>query len=86
MDRRKFFAFGIVALAAGAVSMFAGCGKTESAPRPGGNQEKLWKLTAASEKVNEPVELAYAKSTPARFRDASFGKVDPNFTPKTGGG
>jgi len=85
MDRRKFIEFGIAALSAGAVAMLAGCSKTENIPKLG-NQEKLWKMTAASEKVNEPVDLAYAKNTPALYRDTSFGKVDPNFKPKTGGG
>ncbi len=85
MDRRRFIEFSIAALAAGALSMLAGCSKTETVPTLG-NQEKLWKMTAASEKVNEPVDLAYAKNTPAFYRDASFGKEDPNFKPKTGGG
>ena len=85
MDRRRFIEFSIAALAAGVVSILAGCGKTENIPKLG-NQEKLWKMTAASEKVNEPVDLAYVKNTPAFYRDASFGKEDPNFKPKTGGG
>jgi hypothetical protein len=85
MDRRRFIEFSIAALAAGATALLVGCSKTEVVP-PLGNQEKLWKMTAASEKVNEPVDLAYAKNTPAFFRDASFGKVDPNFKPKIGGG
>ena len=85
MDRRKFIEFGIAALAAGSLSLIAGCSKTE-APPPLVNQEKLWKMTAAAEKVNEPVDLAYVKDTPAFYRDASFGKEDPNFKPKTGGG
>lgn len=85
MDRRRFIEFSVAALAAGAAAMLAGCSKTEPVPSLG-NQEKLWKMTAASEKVTEPVDLAYAKNTPAFYRDASFGKVDPNFKPKTGGG
>ena len=85
MDRRRFIEFGIVALAAGALSAIAGCSKTETAPQLA-NQEKLWKMTSAAEKVNEPVDLAYVKNTPAFYRDASFGKEDPNFKPKTGGG
>ena len=85
MDRRRFIELGIAAMAAGAVAAVAGCGKTEAVPRAG-NQEKLWKMTDASEKVSEPIDLAYAKNTPALFRDASFGKEDPNFKPKTGGG
>ena len=85
MDRRRFIEFSIAALTAGALSFMAGCSKTETLPKLG-NQEKLWKMTAASEKLNEPVDLAYVKNTPAFYRDASFGKVDPNFKPKTGGG
>jgi hypothetical protein len=85
MDRRRFIELGVAALAAGAVAMLAGCGKTETVPSLA-NQEKLWKMTAASEKVTEPVDLAYTKNTPAFYRDASFGKEDPNFKPKTGGG
>jgi hypothetical protein len=85
MDRRRFIEISVAALAAGAAAILAGCSKTEAIPLMG-NQEKLWKMTAASEKVTEPVDLAYAKNTPALYRDASFGKVDPNFKPKTGGG
>ena len=85
MDRRKFFGFAVAAVAAGVVSVLGGCSKTETSPKLG-NQEKLWTMTAASEKLNEPVDLAYAKNTPAVYRDASFGKEDPSFKPKTGGG
>ena len=85
MDRRRFFEFAVAALAAGVVTVLGGCSKTESIPKLG-NQEKLWTMTAASEKLNEPVDLAYVKNTPAVYRDASFGKEDPNFKPKTGGG
>jgi len=85
MDRRRFIEFSIAALSAGLFSILAGCSKTETVSKLG-NQEKLWKMTAASEKETEPVDLAYAKNTPAFYRDASFGKVDPNFKPKTGGG
>ena len=85
MDRRKLFQFAVAALATGALSVLGGCGKQENAPRLG-NQDKLWKMTAASEKLNEPIDLAYAKNTPALFRDVSFGKEDPNFKPKVGGG
>ena len=85
MDRRRFIEFSIAVLSAGALSAIVGCSKTETA-LPLANQEKLWKMTAAAEKVNEPVDLAYVKNTPAIYRDASFGKEDPNFKPKTGGG
>jgi hypothetical protein len=85
MERRGFIKFGIISLVAGTISVLAGCGKTESTPRLG-SQEKLWKMASASEKVSEPVDLTYAKNTPAIYRDASFGKEDANFKPKTGGG
>lgn len=85
MDRRRFIEFSIAALAAGAVTMVAGCSKTEAPPLMG-NQEGLWKMAASPEKVNEPLDLAYVKNTPAFYRDASLGKEDPNFKPKTGGG
>lgn len=85
MDRRRFIEFSILAFAAGAVAMVAGCSRTETPPLHG-NQEALWKMAAASEKGDEPLDLAYAKDTPAFYRDASFGKADPNFKPKTGGG
>lgn len=85
MERRRFIELGIAALAAGAAAVVGGCGRTDAVP-PMGNQEKLWQMTATAEKGNEPGDLAYAKNTPAFFRDASFGKDDPNFKPKTGGG
>ncbi len=64
--------------------MLAGCSKTETVPTLA-NQEKLWKMTAASEKVNEPVDLAYAKNTPAFYRDASFGKGRSQLQTQNGG-
>jgi hypothetical protein len=85
MDRRRFIEFSIAALSAGIFLILAGCSKTETVPKLG-NQEKLWTMTATTEKMNEPVDLAYLKNTPAFYRDASFGKVDPNFKPKMGGG
>ena len=85
MERRGFIRLGIVALAVGLVSAYVGCSKTESAAKLH-NQEKLWTMTTATETVNEPIDLAYAKDTPAFYRDASLGKEDPNFKPKTGGG
>ena len=85
MERRRFIEWAAAALAAGAVSLLAGCTRTESVQQPA-NQEKLWDMTAATAAFNEPVDLAYAKNTPALFKDASFGKEDPNFKPKTGGG
>jgi hypothetical protein len=86
MERRGFVKLGIVGLLVGAISVLTGCGRTESTPKRLGNQERLWRMTSASEKVNEPVDLTYAKNTPALYRDASFGKDDVNFKPKTGGG
>lgn len=85
MNRRRFIEFSVMAITAGAVAMVAGCSRTETATTHG-NQEALWKAASASETGNEPLDLAYAKDTPAFYRDASFGKEDPNFKPKTGGG
>lgn len=88
MDRRSFFGIGIAALAAGMVSAFTGCARTEGAPLPRGqgNEQRLWKMAEGSEKLNEPIESAYAKNTAAVYRDASYGKEDPSFKPQVGGG
>jgi len=51
-----------------------------------GNQEKLWQMAAGQIKLEEPIELPYAKDTPVLYRDASMAKVDPNFVPKLTGG
>ncbi len=85
MNRRLFLEalFGIFALSG--FSILAGCSKKEKTPRSG-NQEKLWQMAAIQEKSDEPLELSYAKNTPAFYRDASLGKADPNFKPVTGGG
>ncbi len=87
MDRRQFIEYGVGALAIGIAALFAGCTSAET-PRVQrlGNEDVLWNAAAATEETSEPLELAYAKDTPSFFRDASFGKVDPNFTPKIGGG
>ena len=85
MERRGFVKLGIAGLLACAVPVLASCGKTESSSKLT-NQEKFWSAAASSEEVKEPIDLAYAKNTPAFFKDASFGKADPNFKPKTGGG
>jgi hypothetical protein len=86
MNRRAFIERILApALALGGVFFLSGCGKNPEVPRSG-NQEKLWKLATTPEKVEEPLELSYTKDTPAFYRDASLGKVDPSFTPKTGGG
>jgi hypothetical protein len=81
----RFFPFlalvGIFLLGAG------GCEKyPEKQLKKFGNEEKLWQLLAGKEKLEEPLELAYAKDTPILYRDASMGKVDPNFVPKLTGG
>ena len=86
MNRRAFIERILApALALGGVFFLSGCGKNPEVPRSG-NQEKLWKLATTPEKVEEPLEPSYSKDTPAFYRDASLGKVDPSFTPKTGGG
>ena len=85
MERRGFVKLSIAGLLACAVPVLAGCGKTESTSQLS-NQEKNWSVAVSSAELKEPVDLKYAKNTPAFFKDASFGKADPNFKPKTGGG
>ncbi len=85
MERRAFIGKVLSALALGGLFVLEGCGKQER-PSSHGNQEKLWKLVTGQEKMEQPVDLSYAKETPALYRDASMGKADPNFVPKVGGG
>ena len=85
MERRGFVKLSIAGLLACAVPVLASCAKKESASKLS-NQEKNWSVATSSEEVKEPIDLAYAKNTPAFFKDASFGKEDPNFKPKTGCG
>ena len=85
MQRRRFLEGLLSVLAIGGLFLLVGCGKTEK-PSGFGNQEILWQLVAGQKKVEEPVELAYWKNTPALYRDASMGKADPSFVPKVGGG
>ena len=85
MDRRTFIESLFAALAVGGISILAGCSQKENPSRLG-NQEKLWKMTSAPDPLDVPLDLVYAKDTPALFRDASMGKADPNFKPKIGGG
>jgi hypothetical protein len=84
MERRAFIEM-ISAIALGGIFLVAGCKKEETIPRAG-NQDKLWQMATGQMKAEEPLELAYAKDTPALFRDASMGKADPSFKPQTGGG
>ena len=72
-------------LTIGGLLLLGGC-KEEEKPLGFGNQEKLWHLTTAESKMEEPIDLAYAKDTPALYRDASMGKADPSFVPKIVGG
>ena len=85
MERRAFIEKMISAIALGGIALLAGCRKEEKIFRPG-NQDKLWQLATGNSKAEEPLELAYAKDTPAFFRDASMGRVDPSFKPQIGGG
>ena len=85
MERRTFFENFFSALALGSLLLLVGCGKQEQ-PVGFGNQEKLWQLVSEQQKIEEPIELAYSKETPALYRDASMGKVDPNFVPRLTGG
>jgi hypothetical protein len=83
MDRRTFMEKLFLAL--GGILFLAGCQKKENVTRFG-NEDRLWKLTAEQGKVEEPLALDYAKDTPAFYRDASLGKLDPSFQPKVTGG
>ena len=85
MERRAFIERLLAALALGSVFLAGGCAKKEKSSRFG-NEEKLWKLAAGQEKTEETLELAYAKDTPAFYRDASLAKQDPSFKPQVGGG
>jgi len=85
MERRGFIDRFLSTLALGGMLLMVGCGRSEKV-EGFGNQEKLWQLATAKGSVEEPLELVYAKETPALFRDASMGKADPNFVPKLGGG
>ena len=85
MERRAFIEKLLSAIALGGLFLAAGCQKEDKIVRPG-NQDKLWRMATGLMKTEEPVELAYAKDTPALFRDASMGKADPSFKPQTGGG
>jgi hypothetical protein len=85
MERRTLIEKFLSVLALGSLLFFVGCGKKEE-PKGFGNQEKLWQLAIGQAKLEEPIELAYSKETPALYRDASMGKADPNFVPKLTGG
>ncbi|MGO8990872.1 MAG: hypothetical protein ACLQGU_13395 [bacterium] len=85
MERRRFFEGLFSAVAIGGILLLGGCGKAEK-PSGFGNEEKLWQMVSGQKMVEEPVELAYSKNTPASYRDASMGKEDPSFTPKVTGG
>ena len=83
MERRKFIERIGFVLALGSLLLVVGCGKKETSAAFG-NQEKLWQMATGQGKLEEPVDLAYAKETPALYRDASMGKADPSFVPKVG--
>ena len=85
MERRRFIERIGAVLALGSLLLVIGCGKKETSSGFG-NQEKLWQIATGQGKVDEPLDLAYAKETPALYRDASMGKADPSFVPKVGGG
>jgi hypothetical protein len=85
MERRTFIQRLFEALVLGGLFLLVGCEGKEK-PAAFGNQEKLWQLVSEKQKIEEPIELAYSKETPALYRDASMGKVDPNFVPRLTGG
>ena len=86
MDRRAFLEKILAGLVLGVAFLAGGCAKKEEKIARFGNEEKLWNVAAGQIKPDEPLALAYVKDTPAFYRDASLGKVDPSFTPKVGGG
>jgi len=85
MQRRTFIQRLFEVLALGGLFVLVGC-KAKEKPAAFGNQEKLWQLVSGQQKIEEPIDLAYSKKTPALYRDASMGKADPNFVPKLTGG
>lgn len=85
MNRRIFLGSILAFLTFGGISLLAACQQKENSSRLG-NQEKLWQMASVSEKIDEPITPNYVKDTPAFYRDASLGKVDPNFKPQIGGG
>jgi hypothetical protein len=85
MQRRTFIQRLFEVLALGGLFVLVGCQAKEK-PAAFGNQEKLWQLVSGQQKIEEPIDLAYSKKTPALYRDASMGKADPNFVPKLTGG
>jgi hypothetical protein len=85
MERRAFIEKLLAGLAFGGVFLAAGCRKEEKVQRSG-NADNLWKAIAGPQKTEEPVEIAQMKDSPAKFRDASMGKVDDSFRPKVEGG
>jgi hypothetical protein len=86
MERRAFIEKLIAGIAFGGVFLLNGCQKKEDRLPRSGSEDPLWKLAQGQAKAEEPLELPYAKETPAFYRDASLGKIDPSFVPKTGGG
>jgi hypothetical protein len=86
MDRRAFIEKIIAALTLGGIFLISGCQREQAKPETLGNEEKLWKMAAGQTPSEAPLELEYAKDTPAFYRDASLGREDPNFKPKIGGG
>ncbi len=69
----------------GGILFINGCEKKEKS-LGFGNQDKLWNLIITQENIEEPIDLAYSKDTPAFYRDSSFSKGDPSFVPKISGG
>jgi hypothetical protein len=85
MERRKFLERLLSGLALGGLFLSLGCSKKEP-PQRFGNQDGLWQRATGQAQGQEPLELSYAKDTPALYRDASMGKPDASFVPKVSGG
>ncbi len=85
IERRAFIEKLLAGLALGGVFLATGCRKEEKMQRFG-NADRLWKAISGPQKTEEPIEIAQLKDSPAKFRDASMGRVDESFRPKVEGG
>jgi len=85
MERRAFIEKLLAGLVLGGAFLVAGCRQEEKLQRFG-NADSLWKAISSPQETKEPIEIAQMKDSPAKFRDASMGKVDESFRPKVEGG
>ncbi len=85
MDRRTFLERFLPGLTVAGLLALAGCEKKERSAGFG-NEDRLWRIASGEAKWDEPIVPAYAKDSPALFRDASMAKPDASFVPKVSGG